>query len=727
MDALPDEILHNIGRFIIETERTEKSSSIVSATHFYFVAIGQLNWNFYERVHNPSFWIHDTFSIVLRNNKFNDNDEEHEKENNLLTHLLELMKHVHFSSINLVAYKHSIFVNDLIYKGIMLFPEISESLTRLSVNCYLLPPLENLLPVIEKCEKLKELKLEFSTTRKSKSSLSYDNEQELVYKIQPTTLESITMICPPYDHPEFVAELVRASPLLKTCTLNMKRILWTVPYHLKNCKHLESVHLTCNHFAISEEDLIEFIRDTKLKHVTFAYAESEAFTVPVLQEITTSWADTLESLKIHSQQYPFRDQDLSYKLTVCNKLHTLDIAKTVADDYWYQYQFDTIQTIEARHAWVEKFIKEACTNDALRNLRLFSILPKDETPLHFGTSVQNLKSLSVIGLLSEDCFLNIVKQTERLEELHYTFGRLHGFLSEDDTGRLQLDKMVGLCPNVKIVNCTAAAGPLSALASLHEMTHLELALQRRSIPDLKKDSLPNVRTLTIKMFDDGEVMTQALYDTISACPNIQHLSILLGNDRIYYGPEFQDILLKALELAPAVKTIQVQSEMFRIPCDVKHKSIVALTNSRKIVHFFKKDLAIVLSWMMICVDINKYNLEQFIEKEKFTDVLQSFIEDLELVDEEDDAEAIWKLFMHIVETYGQDAFENKITGEKTQEMYDQFIEFAKSKENVYKKRDQTVVQEGERGWELTLPQLYDLIANIYPTIKGEDTSMGLFG
>jgi hypothetical protein len=117
-------------------------------------------------------------------------------------------------------------------------------------------------------------------------------------------------------------------------------------------------------------------------------------------------------------------------------------------------------------------------------------------------------------------------------------------------------------------------------------------------------------------------------------------------------------------------------------------------------------------------------LEQFISKEIVTEVLQELIDELELCDEEDDALAVWSLFMHIVEKFGEVAYDQSILGDKSCIEFEQFFKFAVSIEHKLKAGDQT--SEGKRGWELSLLQLYTLIQTIYPDIKGSTSSFGFF-
>jgi hypothetical protein len=697
LSQLPDEILHTIGRFIIETERTSQSSSVLSATYFYFITLGQLNWSFYEQVHDSSFWEHDVFSIVLRNNKFEDDDEEDTSEEDLLLHLLELMKHCQFSNIRIVAYKHTLFVNDLIYKGILLYPEISDSLCSLELDSYNLPPLERLLPVVTRCEQLKEISLKFYHTRTTKSYLEhYDSTIETDTPI--TSLEKIAVSCGKYSKLEFLLSLLRASPNMKHFKCNIKTLTDSIFQALSHCTQLEILDASCTYHKVSQDIMIEFIRATKVKEFLYKSSQYGAkMEYVILEEITRCWCDSIEKFVIWMPQSVslFSVDNDSPTLSPCPALHHVEVS--LEDRYYSDSQIP-------KYHWLDNLLKYSCT-EALRTLTILSVILPRNANLRY-LCLKGVKNLKIGTSLEPDQVLVVLDQIGGSLE-KFTYLRRDTYHAID---LLTVEQLVSCCPNVRVYHGNIPILNMAALADLSNLTSLHVCFTERPIHVNKP--LESICHLTIK-----NIFYDAVYSLLDHCPNLHSLS--LGNIvRSEYGKQ-DSLLITPQEIAlrcPNLKVLDVCMYSFSLPCHTNFKSLIQFANRADyLTTWGAQKLAPIVAWMICCKDLSNFVLEQFIELNKLRDVLESLLGDLDGEDG-DDKEMSWKLFVCLLNSLRSEV-ETYITGDDTAELIDEFFAFILEQETKYKARGRKCMPVGERGWDLTLPQLYDNILNSYPKLS----------
>jgi hypothetical protein len=471
---------------------------------------------------------------------------------------------------------------------------------------------------------------------------------------------------------------------------------------------------------IYHEPLINFIRATKLKHIKLDLVKQDEhlLTGQVLQEMTQSWADTLETLSVHAFNHPFQTDPKEYTLTRCKNLKYVELCKNKFTRYWYHEYNTNIPQV----AWVEKILREVCTT-SLRTLKLFDVFAVQgarKESFENMASLQKLKSLDICGV-GGDQFKVIIEQIDSLDELKLVSP------SSDETEALSIDSIAQICPNLKSL-IYGAPRHISSIDTFKRLNTLELIINPSYTINVRQKTydLKEVKTLRLKVdaYYSIEISKkQMVYNLVSSCPNLEHLSIGQVTYRTN-GPSYHELLATALPMASALKTLRLQVDEFRVPCDVKFKSMVAFSNSVPITKSLRKDFINILAWIIVCDDINEFKLEEFISKEMVTEILQELIDELELCDEEDDIIAVWSLFMHVVEKLGKVAYDQSVLGDKSCRDFGQFVKFAVSIEQKLKTGGQTF--EGKRGWELSLLQLYTLIQTIYPDIKGSTSSFGFF-
>ncbi len=686
-EALPDEILHNIGRFVIENERTSNASSQLSATYFYFCMLGQLNWTFYERMHDPSFWEHDVFSIVLRDNK-TEEDEHDEADNSLCAHMLELMKHCQFRNIIVVAYKHSSFVYNLIYKGIVNYPEICDNLCSLHINSYKLPPLEGLLPVLSKCAKLEEFSLKFYDVSRSRSNFD-------TTKLESTLLEAIVIDCGNYSKHEFVETLIRASPHLKHFGFKSSLLVSSTIKSLSSCSQLQVLDIQCYTFNVEQDTLLEFIQSTKLKQ--FIWNTSEIRNTPqycVIEEITKSWCDSLERLSLLCTDVLFVSDENLLPLTPCPLLHHFEFIV----DARYNYSGTTKDFF-----WLAEFLTSACTT-TLRTLRLAKVHFLNSKVTQNFTCLRNLKSLECAATLTDDdpliAFVEIAG--ESLEKLTAT-------KRWSETEYINLERVVDYCPNLREIG-PAYVKDLQILSSFPKLNTLHAIFEHQN--DIKCNKLNNLRHLKILIYNTNSFNPKPVYALLDNIPNLYSLQIV-WLERYHSTLRFPLDTIEIANRCPHLKVLELYERTFILPSHTNFRSLAKLSNGSELYSWRGQKLQPTIAWMISCTDLSNFKLDTFIEEVKLKEYLEARLTELE---QDTDAEMMWKLFVAALEELSSDIVGKYIFGDSGQELVEQFLKFVREQETKYKAREKHVMPVGERGWDLTVPQFYDMVYELYPQL-----------
>jgi hypothetical protein len=739
-----------VGRYIIELERDKNSSSVSSAVHFYFYTIGQLNYQLYERVHDTSFWYRDTFSIVLRNNKFDDDDDDDTSASNLSEHLLELMKHCRFNHIDISAYKHNSFVRDLIYTGLTSNPDIAQELRSLSINCYCLPQTNQLYHVLLRCPALKKLKVVYCC-HSSQKAIS----EETSY-VTETSLEDIEYDFTSQSNPElksfaFIEKLIQASPHLKRFKVIASCRDETITALAEHCPLLEEIIIHTYEYLFSETVLLQLCYSCpSIRHFEIhSHISTRRISFFSLREITRCWHETLETF-IYERAYDtdipplfYQDDDRpetildNHTLTRCEKLRKVSVS---IPDRWMLYRyynhFNDNNVITSALRWIEKLLGESCTSESLRELTLKGFIYAPNS--HPNSFTQNLSKLKVLTYYARqvphDLTTNIAqRQAEHIMSVLTSCGPSLDTLEILDLDDHELvdqiaDLIADVCHNLKHLTVELNSKRLEALFTLKTLVSLTATVSKPQKLQVDDDHvLPNLRHLKISP-DSNEGLKKVL----QCCSNIHSLTITKQIQTLSHGivsVSAQPTIivgeschhLKSLTLSIAEMDIPIH-ENFSSLCTFENVyNSYTIENEHR---YYEEAIETVLAIMICCTELTSFKLEHFMKQVKVKELI-SYILRNEMEDyyEEPDDEVVWKLFMRILQTRGQRAVKERIIGDKN-EQYLQMLEYAGQCKDEYQERATGVASE--RGWRLTLTQLYEMIRINYPMVKEAAIPFNIF-